>query len=127
MISQGEFWEWAKVHGQYYGTHKNQTLKKLNTHPVIFNVDVQGAKQIMHNTVGHPLVSIFLLPESTKQIKERIIRRGHSDPDDLARRLESAKRELKEQNIYQHQIVNSEGRVEETIAQVEKILAPYLI
>lgn len=126
MIAQNEFLEWAKVHGQYYGTHKNKTLDKLKTHPVIFNVDVQGAKQIMSNTVDHPLISIFLVPESIEQIKERIIKRGHSDPNDLARRLESAEKELKEQNIYQHQIINSEGRVQETIAQVEKILAPYL-
>ena len=126
MIAQGEFLEWAKVHGQYYGTHKEKTLAKLKTHPVIFNVDVQGAKQIMSNTAGHPLISIFLVPESIEQIKERIVKRGHSDPDDLARRLESAGKELKEQNIYQHQIINSEGRVKETIAQVEKILAPYL-
>ncbi len=127
MITQGEFLEWAKVHGQYYGTHKNKTLEKLKTHPVIFNIDIQGAKQVMENTAGHPLISIFLVPESIDQIKERIIKRGHSDPSDLALRLESAEKELKEQGIYQYQIINSEGRLKETIAQVEKILAPYLI
>lgn len=126
MIAQGEFLEWAKVHGQYYGTHKNKTLEKLKTHPVIFNVDVQGAKQIMKSTGDRPLISIFLVPESIEQIKERIINRGHSDPDDLARRLESAKKELGEQNIYQHQIVNTEGQVDKTIVLVEKILSPYL-
>ena len=26
MIARGDFLEWAKVHGQYYGTHKNKTL-----------------------------------------------------------------------------------------------------
>ncbi len=126
MIVQDEFLEWAKVHGQYYGTHKNKTLEKLKNHPVIFNLDVQGAKQIMEKITDHPLVSIFLVPESIEQIKERIIKRGHSDPDDLARRLESAEKELKTQNIYQHQIVNSEGRVQETIATIKKILTPYL-
>lgn len=126
MIDQGEFLEWAIIHGQYYGTHKDKTLEKLKTHPVIFNIDVQGAKQIMDNIAGHPLVSIFLLPESIEQIKERIIKRGHSDPNDLALRLESAEKELNAQEIYQYKIVNSEGRIKKTIAQIEKILTPYI-
>jgi len=126
MITAGEFLEWAKVHGQYYGTHKQKTFDKLKTHPVIFNVDVQGAKQIMEKIADHPLISIFLEPESIEQIKERIIKRGHSDPADLARRLESADKELKEKGRYQYQIINNEGRVKHTIIQIEKILAPYL-
>lgn len=126
MIEEEKFLEWAKVHGQYYGTHKEETLNKLKENPVIFNIDIQGAKQIMEKMAGEQIVSIFLLPDTKEQIKERILKRGHSDPEDLSRRLETAEKELLEQDIYQYKITNSEGKIDETISQVEKILAPYL-
>ena len=127
MIERGEFLEWAKVHGKYYGTHQAKTLEKLKTNPVIFNIDVQGAKQIFKKMNGEKIISIFLLPESIEQIKNHIIKRGHSEPEDLKKRLESAQKELAEQDLYKYKIINSEGKVDQTIKQVEEIIRPYFI
>jgi len=125
MIKQGEFLEWAKVHGKYYGTHREKTLEKLKTNPVIFNIDVQGAKQIFKEMKGEKIISIFLLPESIEQIKNHIIKRGHSEPDDLQRRLESAQKEISEQDLYTYKVINSEGKVNQAIERVEEIIKPY--
>lgn len=125
MIKRGEFLEWAKVHGKYYGTHREKTLEKLKTNPVIFNIDVQGAKQIFKEMKGEKIISIFLLPESIEQIKNHIIKRGHSEPDDLQRRLESAQKELAEQDLYTYKIVNSEGKISQAIERIEEIIKPY--
>lgn len=124
-LKNNEFLEWAKVHGLYYGTHRGETLAVMKDHPVIMNIDVQGAEQIMKK-YPQKLVTIFLLPESHEQMIEHAKKRGDLTDEELDIRLESAKKELKKKNIFQYQIVNKEGKLHETVDELAKILRPYV-
>ncbi|MBI2444640.1 MAG: guanylate kinase [Candidatus Magasanikbacteria bacterium] len=122
----GEFLEWATVHGDYYGTHREETLAVLNHNPVIFNIDVQGAEQLMKQ-FGRRAVSVFLLPESHEQMVDHIKNRGEMTEGDFQARLKSAERELTAKDRFDYQVINAEGRLNETMDKIAGIIKPYLL
>ncbi|MDO8509755.1 MAG: guanylate kinase [bacterium] len=124
-LAKKEFLEWALVHKKYYGTHRAKTLELLEKYPVIFNIDVQGARQLMRHFPDN-CISIFLMPESSEQIIEHIRQRGPIDPKDLENRLKSSKKEILASRYFDHIIVNNEGKVRHTINTIEKIILPYI-
>lgn len=93
MIDNHEFLEWAKVHDNYYGSGlewtKNNLMNGLN---VLFDIDVQGGLQIKSN---YPeAVTIFITPPSFEELEKRLVRRGTESPDNIKKRLESARGEI---------------------------------
>ena len=120
-----EFLEWATVHGDFYGTHKEETEKLLKTNPVIFNIDVQGAEQIKE-LYKDQVITIFLLPESHEQIVDHIKKRGEMSEGSFQERLKSAEKELAKQDDFDYKIVNYEGKLNETIEAIVEILKPHL-
>lgn len=121
----GEFLEWATVHGDLYGTHRQETIDQMNSNPVIFNIDVQGAEQLM-KLFGDNCVSIFLLPESHEQMVDHIKNRGEMTEGNFQARLKSAEIELAKKDHFQHQIVNAEGKLAETLEIIAKIVGTRL-
>jgi len=120
-LASGEFLETAMVHGNYYGTHKEETLQLMHTNPLLFIIDVQGAEQILKKFPAKD-VTIFLLPENVEQMFSRIKTRGNTDEEDIKRRLKTAEMELTKKDLYQYQIINHEGKLDETIAKVAAIV-----
>mgnify|MGYP001592738174 CR=1 FL=1 len=117
----GEFLEWAKVHGDFYGTHKQETFQLLEKNPALFNIDVQGAEQLIEKFPNN-CVTIFLLPENYEQMVDHIKNRGEMTDGDFRARLKSAEIELKKKDKFQYQIVNAEGKLTETIDKIAKII-----
>ncbi len=122
---QGEFLEWAIVHGDYYGTHRIETEAILKTNPVIFNIDVQGAQQIM-SQLQKKVLTIFLLPESHEQMVNHIKNRGEMTEENFQARLKSAEVELAKKDLFDYQIVNYEGKLDKTVAQIAKTIRDHL-
>lgn len=73
------FAEWANVHGNYYGTPKREIEEKLNRgFDVVFDIDVQGARNLRQNlTEG---VFVFILPPSIEELKQRLKKKGWGRP-----------------------------------------------
>jgi guanylate kinase len=118
-VQQGEFLEWATVHGNHYGTLRSSLQKLLQDgRHVILEVDVQGAKNIKKSDL--PCVLIFLLPPSWAELEERLIGRGSENKDTLKVRLQTAQRELEEYAAYDHKITNR--TIAETVRQIEQIV-----
>jgi guanylate kinase len=118
-IRQGEFLEWATVHGNYYGTLRSSLQKLLQDgQHVILEVDVQGAKNIKKSDL--PCVLIFLLPPSWAELEERLKGRGSENKDTLKVRLQTARRELEENAAYDHKLTNR--TIAETVRQIEQII-----
>ena len=82
---------------------------------MILNIDVQGARTLMED--GIPATFIFVAPPSPEVLEERLKRRGTDDPRSLALRLENAKEELRQQERFDHRVVN-----DELAAAVEKLV-----
>ena len=119
MVAAGEFLESACVHGNFYGTAKNQVIEETKAGAdIILEVDVQGAASVRKLLMDS--VSIFILPPSYEVLKQRLIARGTDAPAELAVRLRNAPDELKQYSAFDYVIINDE--IERASAQLASII-----
>jgi guanylate kinase len=105
MITEGEFVEWATVHGNFYGTSRKQINSMVNAGiDVILDIDVQGARQIKENFPD--CILIFVLPPSMEVLKKRLEGRMSDSKEVIERRLKKAIDEIMEYKKYNYVIVN---------------------
>ena len=121
MVERGEFLEWARVHGNLYGTSLARVRECLDRgEDVVLKIDVQGAGQL-RGRVGGEAVFIFLLPPSAEALRERLQARDTEDEAALAVREADAERELAEAERYDHRVVNDQ--VERAAREILDIVA----
>ena len=109
MVSEGAFIEWADVFGNLYGTSAADTEAQLVAgQDVVLVIDVQGAQQVRQRITN--VVSIFLLPPSYSALQERLFERSQSEigPDELDRRLVTARQEVAARQDYDYIVINDE-------------------
>jgi guanylate kinase len=107
MVAAGEFLESACVHGNFYGTSKEQILSETAAGAdIILEVDVQGAASVRQLLMDS--VSIFILPPSYEVLRQRLIARGTDSPQQLEVRLRNAPEELKQYSAFDYVIINDE-------------------
>jgi guanylate kinase len=107
MVAAGEFLESACVHGNYYGTAKNQILAETASGAdIILEVDVQGAASVRQLLMDS--VSIFILPPSHEVLRQRLLARGTDSPEQLEVRLRNAPAELRQYSSFDYVIINDE-------------------
>lgn len=121
MIKDGEMFEWAHVYDRYYGSRNADVNALLEEgFNVLFVIDVQGAKTIQEE---HPeATTIFLEAESPEILFSRLEKRDHGATTALQSRKDALSEELAFASLCTYQIVNKEGALSETIAQIEKII-----
>jgi guanylate kinase len=103
----GEFLEWAKVFGAYYGTLRRTVERSLHGgRDVLLSIDVQGAAQVRRRCPEH--VSVFILPPSMAVLRRRLLDRGLDTPQAIRRRLTVARRELRQAGRFDYAIVNED-------------------
>lgn len=108
MRDRGELLEWAQVHGNFYGTPKDTVDQALESGlDVLFDIDWQGARQI-REAVPQDVVSIFVLPPSAAELRQRLERRAEDAPEVIANRLTNASTELERWGEYDYVIVNDD-------------------
>ncbi|MCD4719962.1 MAG: guanylate kinase [Desulfobacula sp.] len=123
-ISQDHWLEWAKVHDNYYGTSKKFVRNCLGKGwDLLLDIDIQGARQIMDSDLD--LVSIFIMPPSFEILFQRLENRGTDSREVIARRLENAKLEMTQKDMYQYVVVNDDldEAIEELCSIFEKEIA----
>ena len=106
-IRSGAWAEWAEVHGNYYGTAA-ATLREAASsgRHVLLDIDVQGAAQLAARFPES--ITIFIMPPSMDALARRLSGRGTDDPDEVARRLAAAEREMAQRRNYRHIVVNDD-------------------
>jgi guanylate kinase len=105
MITRNEFAEWAKVHGNLYGTPRRPLDHCIRGgRDILLDVDVQGARTI--KKVYPEAVSIFLLPPSLTELRRRLASRRTEDPEVIRRRLANAQGEMRQIIQYDYYVVN---------------------
>jgi guanylate kinase len=125
MIARGAFIEHAKVHGNYYGSSKEWTEAQLaQGKDVVFDIDVQGGRQI--KAIYPEAVLVFILPPSMGELEGRLRRRGTDADDVIARRLAAARAEITAGLAdYDYLVVNE--RLEQAIGDLTAILRSHRI
>ncbi len=122
-IEKGEFIEWAKVHGNYYGTLKSEIDRILTLgKSCLLDIDVQGGMGIRKILPKSKL--IFMLPPSLSILTERLTQRNTDAKEVLALRIQNAEEELKFASQYDYQIINDnlETAIKELSAVLEKLI-----
>ena len=105
MKEAGDFVECAQVHGNYYGTSREQLEKHLNDRrDLLLEIDVQGARQVKKHFPR--ACFIFVLPPNLETLEQRLVERGTEQANDVEQRLEDSSRELLEASWYDYSIVN---------------------
>ena len=121
-IKKCDFLEYNKYGtGKYYGTPKSTVLKYLEDgYDVILEIDINGYKQIKENF--KEAVGIFIMPPDIDELYNRLKNRNTEDEEVIRVRIETAKKEIAENYIYDHIIVNENGKSAEAALKIYKIL-----
>ena len=106
MIERGDFFEYAQVHGNLYGTSRKAIEERLlHGDDVVLEIDWQGALQIKQ-LFSHAVL-IFVLPPSWDELAQRLQRRGEDRPEVIAMRMANAREEVAQARHFDFVIINS--------------------
>jgi guanylate kinase len=106
MRDRGEFLEHARVFDHYYGTPKAPVEAALKGgRDVLFDIDWQGTQQLQEKG-RDDLVTVFILPPSTRDLEKRLKTRAQDSPDIVAQRMAKAADEMSHYAEYDYTIIN---------------------
>lgn len=121
MVKKEELLEWSEVYGNYYGVPLNQVRQALQRdQDTVLKVDVQGAEKIKARIPE--AILIFVAPPSHEALVARLRGRKTEKAEELKIRLETSQKEMKAMPIFNYAVVNAEGKIEETLKQIEAII-----
>ena len=118
-IESGQWVEWAKVHGNFYGTAARFIEEHLTAgRDVLLDFDVLGAAQILRRYPD--AVTIFIMTPSMEILRQRIIARGLDSAEVIDKRMKNAEAEIACKGMYRHVLINDD--LDATITRLVSIL-----
>ncbi len=107
MVGEGRFLEWAEVHGNFYGTPRDEVdAMRGQGIDVLLDMDVQGVETIRSlDTDG---LFVMILPPSYEVLRERLTTRGKDSPDEVERRMTIAVKETARIDLFDYVIINDD-------------------
>jgi len=120
MINNREMLEYAKVFDHYYGTPAVPVMAALGAgRDVLFDIDWQGTQQLA-DASREDLVSVFILPPSTRDLEKRLLSRAQDSADVVASRMVKASDEISHYREYDYILVNAD--LDQAVKEVKAIL-----
>jgi guanylate kinase len=118
LISEGKFYEHAKIFENYYGTLKKNVDDSIKKNDIIFDIDWQGTKQLS-KFKNLKLIKIYLIVEKS-ELKERLIKRNQNTDEEVEKRFNSFDENIKHWNDYDYILINE--NLEICFKQIENII-----
>ena len=119
LIEKNDFFEWAQVFDNYYGTSKQAIESQLEAGIDVFlDIDWQGAQQI--RKLVDDVETIFILPPSKEELESRLNNRGQDSAEVIAGRMAKAQSETSHYNEYDYVVVNDD--FDTALAEIEMIV-----
>jgi len=116
----GALLESAEVFDNFYGTSREQVEQHLTAgHPVILEIDWQGARQVRE--AKPDCISVFILPPSRAELERRLRSRGTDSDEVIARRLRDALSDMSHWDEFDYVIFNDD--LDQAVADLEAVLA----
>lgn len=107
MVERGDFFEYARVFDNYYGTSQKAVQERLDAcQDVILEIDWQGARQVREKMPE--AVSIFILPPSRDELERRLAGRGTDAHAVIERRMQDAISEMSHHAEYDYIVINDD-------------------
>ena len=122
MRDREQFLECAEVYGRWYGVPRSQVQDGFKAgKDVILKVDVQGAATVRKVAPG--AVSVFMVPGNFDELKIRLSQRMTESSPEMELRLGVARQELQRVDEFDYRVVNNDGRLDQTIRDIDAIIA----
>lgn len=119
LIEKNDFFEWAQVFDNFYGTSKQAIEQQLAAGIDVFlDIDWQGAQQI--RKLVDDVETIFILPPSKQELESRLNNRGQDSAEVIAGRMAQAQSESSHYNEYDYLVVNDDFNI--ALKQIETIV-----
>lgn len=116
-----ELLEWAEVHDNFYATPREPAELAISEgRDMLFDIDWQGAEQLRERMRGD-IVSIFILPPSMGELKERLRRRAEDQESVIEARLSNARAEIEHWRDYDYIVINRD--LDSAFASVKAIVS----
>lgn len=112
LVDAGKFLEWAEVHGNLYGTSRQEIAAAEGMRGIIFDIDHQGARQI--RSAEPTAVSIFILPPSMDLLLQRLRGRASDDEATVLKRFAAAREEIEHYGMFDYVLVNDDLEIATT-------------
>ena len=119
LIRQKKFYEHAEIFENYYGTLKDYVDQTIINNDIIFDIDWQGTKQLS-KFKNLKLIKIFLITDSKKELKNRLIKRDQNSDEEIKKRFSAFDEDIKHWNDYDFIIINK--NLDACFKQIEKII-----
>ena len=103
MIEDREMLEYDAHHANLYGTPRNQLMGDKH---VVLDIEPNGAFQVKRNYPDAAL--IFVTPPSLEELEKRLRGRGDTPEDQIAIRMERAKWEIAQSDLYDYVVLNDD-------------------
>jgi len=120
LIKKNNFYEFAKIFDNYYGTHKkivNQLLREGKD--VLFDIDWQGTQQLKR-IKSLNIVTIFILPPNIKTLRDRLLNRHKGEKKLIEKRMNKFSEEISHWNEYNYVVINDD--LNECYKKIEEII-----
>ena len=108
LIKGNNFFEYASIFDNYYGTLKDPVLKFLSAgKDVLFDIDWQGTQQLKQiNNLA--LVTFFILPPNIQVLKERLLNRHEGQEKLIKQRMNRFNEEISHWSEYNYVVINDD-------------------
>jgi len=122
-IEEDAFVEWNHIFDNYYGTLKETVYEHIrharsNHRDLILEIDVDGKRNFSSHFKN--TVSIFLLPPSIEELRNRIVNRDSENMTEISKRLARVKEEIACKEGFNYQVINDSR--EEAFRQLKLII-----
>ena len=120
LIKEDQFYEYAEIFDNYYGTLKKNVDELSKTNDIIFDIDWQGTKQLSKYK-NLNLIKIYLIPPNKTELKDRLIKRNQNSSEEVKRRFNAFDEDIKHWKDYDYILINE--NLENCYKQIERIIA----
>ena len=108
LAKENNFFEYANIFGNYYGTLKKPVLELLSLgRDVLFDIDWQGTQQLKR-IKSLSLVTFFILPPNIQALKKRLLNRHKGQEELIEKRMDNFNEETSHWNEYNYVFVNDD-------------------
>ena len=116
QVNDGAFIEYEQVHQNLYGTQKNALLAFRGDdcrHDLLLNIDVNGASTLKkfsqsNNLLRGLVFSVFVLPPSIRELRDRLAHRGSDNEQEIEIRLKTAEAEIERKDQFDYVLPSKE-------------------
>ena len=108
LVKKNEFYEYANIFDNYYGTHKATVIKLLSQDKdVLFDIDWQGTQQLK-KIKDLNIITIFILPPNIEVLRNRMSNRHTGEEKLIEERMNKFNEEVSHWNEYNYVVINDD-------------------